>query len=422
MNITILTIGSRGDVQPFVALGVGLKEAGHEVTLATGKAFEAFVTEHGLRHGALEVDLLERLQSPEGKAAVSGKNLLTTMKKAASMYSRVLDQEWAASQGADALVYHPKALGGYHIAETLDVPGFLTHPVPMFSPTRTFPNPVLPVTNLGGVLNRFSYGAFLRLPTAPYHRTINRWRKETLKLPPTSLLASELDVRGRPIQRLVCCSSHVVSPPSDWDDSTSVTGYWFLGSSEKWQPPAHLAEFLEKGPAPVYVGFGSLGTWAPKKVISETLAALKQSGQRSVLTTSGGRVPSHVPEDVCVIDSAPHDWLFPKMAAVVHHGGAGTTAEGLRAGKSTLICPTSMNDQAFWGRRVFQLGVGPKPIPQSKLTAEMLGRAIHRAVTDGGVRRRAEKLGEMIRAERGVVRAVKIIEERMGRSKPAYNR
>jgi sterol 3beta-glucosyltransferase len=121
MNITILTIGSRGDVQPFVALGVGLKEAGHEVTLATGKAFEAFVTEHGLRHGALEVDLLERLQSPEGKAAVSGKNLLTTMKKAASMYSRVLDQEWAASQGADALVYHPKALGGYHIAETLDV-------------------------------------------------------------------------------------------------------------------------------------------------------------------------------------------------------------------------------------------------------------------------------------------------------------
>ena len=213
MNVTILTIGSRGDVQSFVALGVGLKEAGHEVTLATGKGFEAFVTEHGLRHVALEVDLLERLQSPEGKAAVSGKNLLTTMKKAASMYSRVLDQEWAASQGADALVYHPKALGGYHIAEALNIPGFLAHPVPMFSPTRAFPNPVLPVTNLGGTLNRFSYGVFLRLPSAPYHRTINRWRKETLKLASTSFLAGELDVRGRPIQRLVCCSSQVVPPP-----------------------------------------------------------------------------------------------------------------------------------------------------------------------------------------------------------------
>jgi sterol 3beta-glucosyltransferase len=422
MNITILTIGSRGDVQPFVALGVGLEEAGHEVTLATGKAFEAFVAEHGLRHFALEVDLLERLQSPEGKAAVSGKKLLTTMKKAASMYSRVLNQEWAASQGADALVYHPKALGGYHIAEALDVPGFLTHPVPMFSPTRAFPNPVLPVTNLGGVLNRFSYEAFLRLLTAPYHRTINRWRKETLKLPPTSLLASELEVRGRPIQRLLCCSSHVVSPPSDWDDSTSVTGYWFLDGSEKWQPPAHLAEFLKKGPAPIYVGFGSLGTWASQNVINATLAALKHSGQRSVLTTSAGRVPLNVPDDVCVIDSAPHEWLFPKMAAVVHHGGAGTTAEGLRAGKPTLICPTSMNDQAFWGRRAFELGVGPKPIPQNKLTAEMLGRAIHGAVTDGAIHRRAEELGQMIRAERGVVRAVEIIEERMGRSKPASNR
>jgi sterol 3beta-glucosyltransferase len=419
MNITILTIGSRGDVQPFVALGVGLKEAGHEVTLASGKAFEGFVTEHGLRHVALDVELLERLQSPEGKEAVSGKKLLTTMKKAASMYSRVLDQEWAASQGADALVYHPKALGGYHIAEALEVPGFLSHPIPMFSPTRAFPNPVLPVTNLGGALNRFSYEAFLRFLTAPYHRTINRWRKETLKLAPTSLLASELEVRGRPVQRLLCCSSYVVPPPSDWDGSTSVTGYWFLNGSEEWQPPARLAEFLQKGPAPIYVGFGSLGTWTSEKVISATLAALKYSRQRSVLTTGGGQLPSNVPDDVCVIDSAPHEWLFPKMAAVVHHGGAGTTAEGLRAGKPTLICPTSMNDQAFWGRRVFELGVGPEPIPQSKLTAESLGRTIHRTVTDGATRRGAEELGQMIRAERGVVRAVKIIEERIGRSKPA---
>jgi sterol 3beta-glucosyltransferase len=422
MNITILTIGSRGDVQPFVALGVGLKEAGHEVTLATGKGFEAFVTDHGLPHAPLEVGLLERLQSSEGKAAVSGKNLLAAMKEVASMYRKVLDQEWAASQGADALVYHPKALGGYHIADALGIPGFLAHPIPMFSPTRDFPNPVLPVANLGGLLNRMSYGAFLGLLTAPYHRTINRWRKETLKLPPRSLLASELDVRGRPIQRLVCCSPHVVTPPSDWDDSTSVTGYWFLDSSPEWQPPAHLAEFLEKGPAPVYMGFGSLGTWTSDKVISAALGALKQSGQRGVFTTGGGRVPSNVPDDVCVIDSAPHDRLFPRMAAVVHHGGAGTTAEGLRAGKPTLICPTSINDQAFWGRRVFELGVGPKPIPQSKLTAEMLGRAIHRAVTDGGVRRRAENLGEMIRAERGVARAVKIIEERIRRTEPAQKR
>src|SRR3712207_374407 len=193
MNITILTIGSRGDVQPFIALGVGLKEAGHKVTLATGKGFEAFVTEHRLRHFTLDVDLLERLQPPEGKVAVSGKNLLDMVKETASMYRKVLDQEWGASQGVDVVVYHPKALGGYHIAEALGVPGFLAHPVPMFSPTRAFPNPVLPFSDLGGFFNRLSYGAFLRLLYAPYGRVINRWRKETLSLPPRSFMASELE-------------------------------------------------------------------------------------------------------------------------------------------------------------------------------------------------------------------------------------
>jgi sterol 3beta-glucosyltransferase len=126
-------------VQPFVALGVGLRDAGHKVTLATGKGFEA--SGRGLRFAALDVELLERLQSPEGKAALSGKNLLGTLKEIASMYRRVLDQEWAASRDAEAVVYHPKALGGYHISEALGVPGFLAHPIPMFSPTSAFPNP-----------------------------------------------------------------------------------------------------------------------------------------------------------------------------------------------------------------------------------------------------------------------------------------
>src|SRR3712207_5982733 len=394
MNITILSIGSRGDVQPFVALGVGLKEAGHEVTLATGKAFEAFVTEHGLRHVALEVDLLESLQSPEGKAAVSGKNLLTTMKKAASMYSRVLDQEWAASQGADALVYHPKALGGYHIAEALDVAGFLAHPVPMFSPTRAFPNPVLPVADLGGSLNRLSYGAFLRVLSAPSHRAINRWREKSLGLPPRRPLPGELELRGEPVPTLICCSPHLVSPPADGGGSATMTGYWCLDAVRGWRPPARLAGFLAAGPRPVYVGFGSLGGWTSREVVGAALVALKRSGKRGVLATGGDRVPSGVPENVCAIEFAPHEWLFPRMAAVVHHGGAGTTAEGLRAGIPTVICPTTMNDQLFWGRRVRDLGVGPEPIPQRKLTTEALLPAIRVATEDDRARERASALGE----------------------------
>src|SRR3712207_5649910 len=266
MNVAILTVGSRGDVQPFVALGVGLKEAGHEVTLATGRGFEAFVSGRGLRHAALDLDLLERMASPEGKAAFSAKNLRGTIKRLMPMFRNMLDEEWAISQGADVVVYHPKAMGGYHIAEALGVPGFLAHPLPMFSPTRAFPSPVLPFTDLGGFFNRLSYGAFLRLISAPYWRVIDRWRKETLNLPPRSFMASELELRGEPVRRLVCCSPHVVPPPADWNQSTTATGYWFLEGARDWQPPVRLAGFLEDGPPPVYVGFGSLAGWSPKRV------------------------------------------------------------------------------------------------------------------------------------------------------------
>ena len=394
-------------MQPFVALGVGLRDAGHKVTLATGKGFEA--SGRGLRFAALDVELLERLQSPEGKAALSGRNLLGTLKETASMYRRVLDQEWAASRDAEAVVYHPKALGGYHISEALGVPGFLTHPIPMFSPTSAFPNPVLPVTDLGGPLNRLSYGAFLRLSTASFRRTINRWRRETLGLPQRRLLASELVLHGVPVRKLIGCSPHVVPPPADWDRCTTMTGYWFLDGTGDWRPPVHLADFLAGGPPPVYVGFGSLGGWTSPEVVGAALSALERSGKRGVLATGGGRVPSGVPDDVCVIESAPHEWLFPRMAAVVHHGGVGTTAEGLRAGTPCVICPTTMNDQLFWGRRVFELGVGPEPIPQKKLTAEKLLHAIRVATEDDRVRERAAALGEKIRAERGVARAVGVI-------------
>lgn len=410
MNVTILTVGSRGDVQPFVALGVGLKDEGHEVTLAAGEGFGTSISGHGLRFAGLDTGLLERLQSPEGKAALSGKGYLQTLKETASMYRRVLDQEWEASRGAEVVVYHPKALGGYHIAEALGVPGFLAHPVPMFSPTRAFPNPVLPAANLGGSLNKLSYGTFLRMLTAPFHRTINRWREETLRLSPRRLLAGELERGGEPVPTLICCSPRVVPPPEDWTGSTTMTGYWFLDDSRSWRPPAHLADYLDAGPPPVYLGFGSLGGWTSQRTVEVALSAIKRSGRRGVLAIGEGLAPPDMSDDVCVIESAPHEWLFPRMAAVVHHGGAGTTAEGLRAGRPTVICPTTLNDQLFWGRRVRDLGVGPEPIPRRKLTAGALLRAIRTSTGDPGMCGRAAALGEGIRAERGVARAVDVIE------------
>jgi sterol 3beta-glucosyltransferase len=186
-----------------------------------------------------------------------------------------------------------------------------------------------------------------------------------------------------------------------------VTGYWFLGASKDWQPDGTMVDFLKDGPPPVYVGFGSMSMFSGADQIGIVMEALKLAGQRGVLADdrAGSTIAS---KDILYVKNVPHDWLFPRMAAVVHHGGAGTTGASLRAGKPTVICPF-VGDQRFWGQRVAALGVGPSPIPQRKLTAASLANAIQRAVSDEGMRQRTAALGEILRAENGIGRAVALI-------------
>jgi sterol 3beta-glucosyltransferase len=228
-----------------------------------------------------------------------------------------------------------------------------------------------------------------------------------------------MDRAGVPL--LYGFSPHVVPRPADWPPNHHVTGYWFLDPDDGWQPPADLAAFLAAGPPPVYIGFGSMANRDPAEAAQIMLDALAQSGQRGVIASGwGGLTPSDLPDRVHMLSSIPHSWLFPRMAAVVHHGGAGTTAAGLRAGVPSIIVPF-FGDQPFWGRRVAELGVGPVPIPRRKLTASALADAITRAVTDPAMRARAAALGEQIRAEDGIAAAAAHIEAyRAGRiSTPA---
>lgn len=424
MNILILCVGSRGDVQPYLALSQGLQAAGHTVTLATNTTFETFVREHGVGYAPLQADFLEMMQTPAGKAALAGGNPLGLMKKVMPMLRRILDDAATAARGAQAVVYHPKALAGYHLAEKLGIPGFLSLPAPLLTPTRAFPSPVLPPTlKLGGGFNHLSHAAMLPLTTAPYAGLVNTWRRDALGLPPRAQFASELRREGRPVPVLYCYSREVVPVPADWEAAIQVTGYWFLDEAQPWEPPAELLRFLESGPAPVYVGFGSMATRDPRQTTDLVVAALQRSGQRGVIAAGwGGLTTDTLPDSVFALSAAPHDWLFPRMAAVVHHGGAGTTAAGLRAGRPSVICPF-FGDQPFWGHRVQTLGVGPQPISQKQLTAERLAQAIQTAVADPGMRARAEALGTKLRAEDGVGRAVAIITEQLGSSKfPAAHR
>jgi UDP:flavonoid glycosyltransferase YjiC (YdhE family) len=412
MKILILTVGSRGDVQPYIALGAGLRNAGHSVRLATLAAFAPLAAEHGLDFDSLRGEFLELLQTPEGKAAVAGKgNRLALLRQVTPMLRRMLDDILSVAAGAELVIYHPKALGGYSLAEKLGIPGILALPLPLYSPTAAFPSPILPAGNLGPALNRLSHTAMIRLTRASVRGVVNRWRSEALGLPP---LRDELYLRGQPVLRLYGYSPTVLPSPPDWDSSSIATGYWFIDRPQGWQAPAPLRAFLSAGAPPVYVGFGSMPAQDAARTTRIVLEALERAGQRGVLATGwGGLAAADLPASVFMLPEAPHDWLFPQMAAVVHHGGAGTTAAGLRAGIPTVICPF-FGDQPFWGRRVVALGAGPQPIPQRRLTADALSSAILFAANDPAMRERAAALGTAIRAEDGIGQAVARIEAYVG--------
>lgn len=310
----------------------------------------------------------------------------------------------AACAGAAALislaVFAPFA---QTIAQLRRIPLILVEPTPLL-PTGAFPAPGWPLQrDLGPLPNRLSGVAMLQVLWQWYRPFVNDFRRQH-DLPPATGADFYHSLTANPL--LGAYSPAVIPRPPDWPDGARPTGYWFPDLPAGWHPQPALEAFLARGAPPVYVGFGSMAGRRPEQLARLVLEALARSGQRGVLLTGWGGIQAlDVPDTVLVIDSAPHAWLFPRVAAVVHHGGAGTTGEGLRAGVPTVVVPFTV-DQPFWGQRVQAFGVGPAPLPQRTLTAAALADAITRAVSDPGIRRRAAALGATLRAENGVSVAV----------------
>lgn len=414
MNILILTVGSRGDIQPFVALGLGLKAAGYRVRFATSPLFEDFVRSYSFEFAPVD-DAINQLDSADARAAMEGSKSkgFALLKETMPLMRRMLDDEWAAAQGVDAIIYHPKSMGGVHIAEKLNIPVIMSIPLPLFTPTSEFAVPIVPATNLSGRLNRLTYKV-TALISVPYGGVINEWRVK-IGLPPRSRwinVASHTD--GKPATAFYSVSEHVIPRPADWPKDAHLTGYWILEPNASWQPSPELVQFLEAGPPPVYIGFGSMAGKEPEAKARIVIEALAKAGQRGIIASGwGGLQASDLPDSIYMIDEAPHHWLFPRVSTVVHHGGAGTTAAGLYAGKPSIICPF-IADQPFWGQRVHALGVGPAPIAQGKLTADNLAAAIQTATSDENMRRKAAALGEKLRAEDGVANTVRLVGQYFG--------
>jgi UDP:flavonoid glycosyltransferase YjiC (YdhE family) len=410
-RIAILTVGSRGDVQPYIALGLGLRAAGHDAVLVADPSLTDEAAARGLPCVPIRADY-QALLGLAGQGGLRGKWQL--LREAERLNRDLLADSWTACMDAQAIVYHPKALAGYHLAEKLNVPAFLAHPVPAFSVTAAFASPLLPVRDHGPRVNRLTHAFVAWASGASQRKLVNAWREATLGLPPLRRL-NDATLFGRPVPRLYGCSPLVVPPPDDWGDA-HLTGFWFLDGAAAWRPDARLEAFLAAGPPPVYVGFGSMVGADPRGLTARVVAAVRAAGVRAVLARGWGALED-MTDDSAIhwLEQAPHEWLFPRMAAVVHHGGAGTTAAGLRAGVPGIICPF-FGDQPFWGARVHALGVGPRPIAQKRLTVDALAAAIREAVGNEDMQARARALGRAIAAEDGVGHAVKLIGERLAES------
>lgn len=417
MRLTLLTLGSRGDVQPLAALGVGLQKAGYEVRVATHHEFEPLVRGIGLDFAPIGANPRSLLESDEGRSWIeNSRNPVSFMRGfsrlAAPLLERVLDDAWNACGGSDAIIYN--ALGGsftfagLHVAEKLGLPYLGTALWPQ-SRTRAFPSALLPLGGRSlGPLNGLSHRLAEQLFWQPFRREVNRWRQDRLTLPPLPWSGPYGRLSKVRTPLLCAWSPAVVPPPANWPAWHAVTGYWFL-EPPVFQPSEDLLAFLAAGPPPVYIGFGSMTVRDQKTQTGLILEALKQAGQRGVLAGGwSGLGQELAADDVFVVGEVPHHWLFPRMAAVVTHGGAGTVGSALRSGVPTVVTPF-YGDQPFWGARVATLGVGPAPVPQQKLTPARLAEAIKRA-TAADMQVRASRLGQQIAAEDGVFRAVEVIE------------
>lgn len=412
MRLAIHTLGTRGDVQPYLALALGLKAAGHEVLIAAPSQFEAFVGSRGIEFAHLPGEFLALMETPEAKAAMSGSGGFAAGFKLIKHFRPIgrkeLTLEWAAAKAfrPELIIYHPKAIAAPHIAEKLGCSAILASPLPGFTPTRAFASPLVPFRSLGP-LNGLTHSLMAGSGEAIFRGMVAEWRVSELGL------KSRPERPIRPAATLYSYSQYVMPVPNDWPDSVAVTGYWFLDDNQDWRPDPALSDFLCGGEAPVYVGFGSMPGLDPEGVTKVVIEALARAGRRGVLATGGGAIGGQGASvgHVHFIDGAPHDKLFPLMSACVHHGGAGTTAASLLAGKPTVICPF-FGDQPFWGRRVSELEAGPPPIDKKKLSVETLTEAISRATGDGAMRQRAMALGAKIDAEHGVDRAIGFLEDR----------
>ena len=443
MNVVIQVVGSRGDVQPFVALGKVLKDTyGHRVRLATHPTFKQFVSENGLEFFSIGGDPAELMAfMVKNPGLMPGFDSLRSgdvgnRRKEVGEYIKgcwrscfesgdglgpeatnetVENWAWRTQQPnetdasekpfvADCIIANPPSFAHVHVAEKLGIPLHVMFTMP-YSPTQAFPHPLANIQSSNAdanLTNYISYALIDMLTWQGLGDVINRFRQKSLGLEPISLVWAPGMLQRLQIPHTYCWSPALIPKPKDWGQNISISGFFFLNLASNYTPADDLKAFLDAGPPPVYIGFGSIVLDDPDAMTQLIFDAVRQTGQRVLLSKGWGGMGAEevgIPDGVFMLGNCPHDWLFQRVSCVVHHGGAGTTAAGITAGKPTVVVPF-FGDQPFWGAMVARAGAGPDPIPNKELTAEKLAEAINFCLKPES-QERAQELSSKIAKEKG---------------------
>ncbi|KAK9459413.1 UDP-Glycosyltransferase/glycogen phosphorylase [Lipomyces oligophaga] len=413
LRFTCLTIGSRGDVQPYIALAKGLIAEGHQVRIATHAEFKPWIEKYGIEFREIAGDpaQLMRLSVEHGMFTYS------FLKEAAGSFRGwihdLLETSWVACKDdTDVLIESPSAMAGFHIAEKLRIPYFRAFTMP-WTRTRAYPHAfIVPDQKMGGGYNYMTYVMFDNVFWKGISGQVNKFRTQTLGLSRTSLEK----MQPQRVPFLYNFSPTVVPPPLDFADWIKVTGYWFLDEGgSNFEPDPALVAFIAKarkdGKKLVYIGFGSIVVAQPAELTKAVIESVLSADVRCVLSKGWSdrlnsedahKMEIELPAEVFQIKSAPHDWLFPQMDAAVHHGGSGSTGASLRMGVPTVIKPF-FGDQFFYANRVEDLGAG---LYLRKLTARHLSKALWEATHNERIIAKARAIGTQIRKENGVKVAI----------------
>lgn len=410
MKFAIITIGSQGDIDPFIALGKRLQSHGHTVRIAAFNRFEEYIKSVGFEYVPLTGDASEVIRLLIGEQVSPFQYFRNLAVLLNPIRNEFLSDVVSACEGMDAILYSLLGSVAWHVADKLNIPCFRVFFCPA-DPTKKFPAMTAPELPLGFAYNRFTFQCGDLLWTHATRKLLNGWRVSMGLSPIRPFSFPYRNLHGKSVPTLYAYSPLIAPKPADWDENRYLTGYLTYHTQTEWTPDKSLVDFLNAGNKPIYIGFGSMVGGSFPQVLDIVLESLSITKQRAVLSAGwGGLQGRHLPEYVHQVEFVPHEWLFQHVAAVVHHGGAGTTAAGLRAGVPSIIVPFG-GDQPYWGNRIYQLGVGPKPIMRKKLNTQRLTSAISEAVGNPEIIANAKRIGEKLRAEDGAGNAVKIIEQ-----------